>query len=216
MHTTRPVDKAKLAGRATCPYTPLCDSIDLFGRFLARRCYARQELAIAILNGALGHAVKFGAEAVQNIRFARQWRRLHAVRIHPDFRKASLRTWDDTKDTNGSGNRGRIGKNDIGRKRYPITAACGQIRHRNDDRNLLGLRRFNRQTDFFGRHDGTARRIHADHQSFQILIVERIVNKTADGIARGGSRAALAIDDGTRNGHNANLRTGGRWTIARK
>ena len=216
IHTTGPVDKAEPTGRATRPYTPLCDSIDLFGRFLARRCDARQELAIAILNGALGHAVKFGTEAIQDIRFARQRRRLHAVRIHADFRKSSLRAWNDAEDTNGSGNRGRIGKNNIGRKRYPITAACGQIRHRNDDRNLFRLRRFNRQTDFFRRCDRTARRIHADHQSFQILIVERIVNEAADGVARCRSGAAFSIDDRTRNGHNANLRTSGCWTVARK
>ena len=37
--------------------------------------------------------------------------------------------WNDAKNTYGSGNRGRIGKDDIRRKRYPITAACGQIRH---------------------------------------------------------------------------------------
>ncbi len=129
VHTTGPVDKAELACRATRPYTPLSDSIDLFGRFLARRCDARQELTIAILNGALGHAVKFGAEAIQDIRFAGQWRRLHAVGIHADFRKASLRAWNDAENTDRSGNRGRIGKNNIGRKRYPITAACGQICH---------------------------------------------------------------------------------------
>ena len=138
-----------MACRAAGPHTALRDGIYLLGRFLPRSRYTRQELTIAIFNGTLGNAVKFGTEAVQDIGFAGQWRRLHTVRIDAYFRKPCLSAWDHAEDANRSRNRCRIGKNDVCGKRYPITAARGQIRHRNDDWNLFRLGSLNGQPDFF-------------------------------------------------------------------
>ena len=177
-----------------------------------------------MLDIVLEHPLHFWREAAQNIGLTRQRRGADAVRFHAVIGQGLLKTGQQGKNPDRTGNRPGFSENPAGRGGNPVSPAGRDIGHRGDDRPPLGLEPFERQTNLFRGIDRATRRIDAQHQCLGIA-GGRLIDQAGDSLSSGSARTVLAIDDVARHGDDRHgiaallLRMGGQQglvMIARK
>jgi hypothetical protein len=101
----------------------------------------------------------------------------------------------DAEDADRAGDRAGFGKDHVGRRRHPVTAARCQTAHRHDHGQLLSLGLEDREPDLLGRQHRSTRRIDAHDQRLQRLLGEPVEHRLLDRLARRLAGAAFAVDD---------------------